>query len=234
MAYLVVEGQPALRQGLFAKGTIELGRKQALALPLSAVRVDQATPYVLQVQGGRAVATPVRLGERGVVGGEPWVEIAAGLAEGTPVIAATAGLVRDGTPVRAPRSRRRLRRVRTEALSGPRRHVVHPGLDRATPHGHMVHLAFVVLGAFSYQRLAVDQFPNIDFPTVVIVMDYPGASPELIESGVTKKVEEAVNTVAGISTLYSRSYEGTSSSSSNSTSMSTAARPPTMCARRSR
>ncbi|MEO6745119.1 MAG: efflux RND transporter permease subunit, partial [Caldimonas sp.] len=74
----------------------------------------------------------------------------------------------------------------------------------------MVMLAFVVLGAFSYQRLAVDQFPNIDFPTVVVVMDYPGASPEIIESEVTKKVEEAVNTVAGISTLYSRSYEGTS------------------------
>jgi len=74
----------------------------------------------------------------------------------------------------------------------------------------MVMLAFVVLGLFSYQRLAVDQFPNIDFPTVVIVMDYPGASPEIVESEVTKKVEEAVNTVAGISTLYSRSYEGTS------------------------
>jgi RND family efflux transporter MFP subunit len=100
MAYLVVDGQPALRQGLFAKGTIELGRKQALALPLSAVRVDQAAPYVLQVQGGRAVATPVRLGERGTVGGEPWIEIVAGLAEGTPVLAATAGLVRDGTAVR--------------------------------------------------------------------------------------------------------------------------------------
>jgi RND family efflux transporter MFP subunit len=100
MAYLVVDGQPALRQGLFAKGTIELGRKQALGLPLSAIRVDQAQSYVLQVQGGRAVATPVRLGERGVVAGEPWVEIAGGLAEGTPVLAATAGLVRDGTPVR--------------------------------------------------------------------------------------------------------------------------------------
>jgi hydrophobic/amphiphilic exporter-1 (mainly G- bacteria), HAE1 family len=74
----------------------------------------------------------------------------------------------------------------------------------------MVMLAFVVLGAFSYQRLAVDQFPNIDFPTVVVVMDYPGASPEIVESEVTKKVEEAVNTVAGISSLYSRSYEGTS------------------------
>jgi hydrophobic/amphiphilic exporter-1 (mainly G- bacteria), HAE1 family len=74
----------------------------------------------------------------------------------------------------------------------------------------MVMLAFVVLGLFSYQRLSVDQFPNVDFPTVVVVMDYPGASPEIVESEVTKKVEEAVNTVAGINTLYSRSYEGTS------------------------
>ncbi|MES2100952.1 MAG: efflux RND transporter permease subunit, partial [Pseudomonadota bacterium] len=41
-------------------------------------------------------------------------------------------------------------------------------------------------------------------------MDYPGASPEIVESEVTKKVEEAVNTVAGINTLSSRSYEGTS------------------------
>ena len=74
----------------------------------------------------------------------------------------------------------------------------------------MVMLAFVVLGLFSYQRLSIDQFPNIDFPTVVVAMDYPGASPEIVESEVTKKIEEAVNTVAGINSLYSRSYEGTS------------------------
>ncbi|MCV2423140.1 efflux RND transporter permease subunit [Paucibacter sp. DJ2R-2] len=74
----------------------------------------------------------------------------------------------------------------------------------------MVMLAFVVLGLFSYQRLSVDQFPNIDFPTVVVQMDYPGASPEIVESEVTKKVEEAVNTVAGINALTSRSYEGSS------------------------
>ena len=74
----------------------------------------------------------------------------------------------------------------------------------------MVMLAFVVLGLFSYQRLSIDQFPNIDIPTVVVQMSYPGASPEIVESEVTKKVEEAVNTVAGISALYSRSYEGSS------------------------
>ena len=74
----------------------------------------------------------------------------------------------------------------------------------------MAMLAFVVLGLFSYHRLSVDQFPNIDFPTVVVQLDYPGASPEIVETEVTKKVEEAVNTVAGISSLYSRSYEGNS------------------------
>ncbi len=74
----------------------------------------------------------------------------------------------------------------------------------------MVMLAFVVLGLFSYQRLSLDQFPNIDFPTVVVSTDYPGASPEIVEAEVTKKIEEAVNTVAGINSLYSRSYEGAS------------------------
>lgn len=74
----------------------------------------------------------------------------------------------------------------------------------------MVMLAFVVLGLFSYQRLKVDQFPNIDFPVVVITAEYPGASPEIVESEVTKKLEEGVNSIAGINALTSRSYEGTS------------------------
>src|SRR5574343_1380520 len=74
----------------------------------------------------------------------------------------------------------------------------------------MVMLAFVVLGAFSYQRLQVDQFPNIDFPVVVITTAYPGASPEIVESEVTKKVEESVNAIAGINKLTSRSYENQS------------------------
>jgi hydrophobic/amphiphilic exporter-1 (mainly G- bacteria), HAE1 family len=74
----------------------------------------------------------------------------------------------------------------------------------------MVMLALVVLGLFSYQRLKVDQFPDIDFPTVVVQTDYPGAAPEIVEQEVTRKVEEAVNTIAGINQLFSRSYEGSS------------------------
>ncbi len=74
----------------------------------------------------------------------------------------------------------------------------------------MLMLALVVLGLFSYQRLKIDQFPDIDFPTVVVQMDYPGASPTIVESEVTRKVEESVNAIAGINQITSRSYEGTS------------------------
>ncbi len=72
----------------------------------------------------------------------------------------------------------------------------------------MMMLAIVVLGLFSYQRMQVDQFPNIDLPVVVVTAEYPGASPEIVESEVTKKIEEGVNTIAGVSALTSRSYEG--------------------------
>jgi HAE1 family hydrophobic/amphiphilic exporter-1 len=74
----------------------------------------------------------------------------------------------------------------------------------------MVMLAFVVMGLFSIQRLQVDQFPNIDFPVVVVTTEYPGAAPEIVETEVTQKVEEAVNTIAGINALTSRSYESQS------------------------
>ena len=74
----------------------------------------------------------------------------------------------------------------------------------------MVMLALVVLGMFSLQRLQVDQFPNVDFPVVVIMTDYPGASPEIVETEVSKKIEEGVNAIAGINALTSRSYEGQS------------------------
>lgn len=98
----------------------------------------------------------------------------------------------------------------------------------------MVMLAIVVLGLFSYQRMQVDQFPNIDLPVVVITTEYPGASPEIVESEVTKKIEEGVNSIAGVNALTSRSYEASRSSSSNSSSTLTGARPPKTCVKKSR
>ena len=72
----------------------------------------------------------------------------------------------------------------------------------------MVMFAFVVLGLFSYQRLKIDQFPNIDFPVVVVTTEYPGASPEIIESEVSKKIEEGVNAIAVHPRTRSQQYTG--------------------------
>ncbi len=74
----------------------------------------------------------------------------------------------------------------------------------------MLMLVFVVMGLFAFQKLKVDQFPNIDFPVVVVLTEYPGASPEIVESEVSKKIEESVNSIAGINALTSRSYENQS------------------------
>ncbi len=100
MVYLSVQGQPALRQGMFAKGQIELARKSALALPLTAVRTDRAKPYVLQVEAGQARLREVTLGSHGEVNGQAWVEIAAGLPADVEVLAGSVGALRDGTAVR--------------------------------------------------------------------------------------------------------------------------------------
>src|SRR6185295_1813961 len=74
----------------------------------------------------------------------------------------------------------------------------------------MMMAALLVMGLFSYRQLGIDQFPNIDFPVVVVTTNYPGASPETVESEISRKVEEAVNAVAGIKSLSSRSLEGQS------------------------
>ncbi|MEW5864903.1 MAG: efflux RND transporter permease subunit [Pseudomonadota bacterium] len=74
----------------------------------------------------------------------------------------------------------------------------------------MMMAALLVLGLFSYSRLPVDQFPDVSFPVVVVDTEYPGAAPENVEEELTRRIEEAVNTVSGIKTLSSRSYEGRS------------------------
>src|SRR3984885_14195743 len=71
-------------------------------------------------------------------------------------------------------------------------------------------LGLLVVGAVSYGGLGVDKFPKVDFPLVTIVTPYPGASPGAVESDVTQKVEEAVNTISGLDTLTSTSTEGVS------------------------
>ncbi|MBC7900624.1 MAG: efflux RND transporter permease subunit [Saprospiraceae bacterium] len=74
----------------------------------------------------------------------------------------------------------------------------------------MLILSLVVVGIFSFFRLGVDLFPKVDFPTITVTVVNPGASPQEIETEVTEKIEEAVNTISGIDELRSSSIEGIS------------------------
>ena len=74
----------------------------------------------------------------------------------------------------------------------------------------MLIASLVVLGLASFVQLGVDIFPKVDLPTITITTRLPGAAPEEIESQITKPVEEAVNTIAGLDELRSSSIEGQS------------------------
>ena len=74
----------------------------------------------------------------------------------------------------------------------------------------MLILSLVVVGAFSFFSLGVDLFPKVDFPTITITVVNPGSSPQEIETEITEKIEEVVNTVSGIDELRSTSLEGVS------------------------
>jgi hydrophobic/amphiphilic exporter-1 (mainly G- bacteria), HAE1 family len=74
----------------------------------------------------------------------------------------------------------------------------------------MLIVSLVVLGMASFVQLGVDIFPKVDLPTITITTRLPGAAPEEIESQVTKPIEEAVNTIAGLDELRSSSIEGQS------------------------
>jgi len=74
----------------------------------------------------------------------------------------------------------------------------------------MLILSLVVIGAASYTRLGVDRFPSVDLPTVSIRTTLPGASTEEVETLVSERIEEVVNTVAGIDQLRSITGPGSS------------------------
>jgi HAE1 family hydrophobic/amphiphilic exporter-1 len=71
-------------------------------------------------------------------------------------------------------------------------------------------LLISVIGLAGYMKLGLDRFPNIDLPIVVVTTRLPGAAPEDVETEITEKVEEAVNTISGIEEITSITNEGVS------------------------
>jgi RND family efflux transporter MFP subunit len=107
LIYLAIDKPSGLRHGLFAKGLLGMGKSQALAVPLSAVRTDRAQPYVQVVeQVGeqlQVVHKPVTLGVRGIDVTQPEAEplvAVTGIAEGSNVLKGQAGALREGLVVK--------------------------------------------------------------------------------------------------------------------------------------
>lgn len=104
MAYLALPASAqaaGLRQGLFARATVDLQRQTALVVPTSALRFDQALPFVLLVENGKVVQRTVVTGARGDVEidgrVEAAIEVKQGLQDGAMVLRGTVGSLRDGT-----------------------------------------------------------------------------------------------------------------------------------------
>ncbi|MEO8677228.1 MAG: efflux RND transporter permease subunit, partial [Casimicrobiaceae bacterium] len=74
----------------------------------------------------------------------------------------------------------------------------------------MVMIGIAVLGMFAYNRLRVEQMPDVSLPFVLVLTSYPGANPEVVETDVTKPIEYAINAVAGVSLIRSNTREGQS------------------------
>ena len=74
----------------------------------------------------------------------------------------------------------------------------------------MVMIGIAVLGLFAYNRLRVEQMPDVTLPFVLVLTNYPGASPEVVEADVTKPLEYAINAVSGVKLIRSNSREGQS------------------------
>lgn len=68
-------------------------------------------------------------------------------------------------------------------------------------------VAVLVLGVVSYLRMTPDLLPNMNFPYIMIMTTYPGASPEKVEAEVTKPMEQAMTTLEHIKEVTSKSSE---------------------------
>ena len=74
----------------------------------------------------------------------------------------------------------------------------------------MVMAALCVLGLFSYSQLRVERLPDVTPPIVFVSIAYPGASPEAVETELTRPIELGLNGIAGVKMIRSNSVEGRS------------------------
>ncbi len=75
---------------------------------------------------------------------------------------------------------------------------------------YMLSLVLILFGVISYNRIGVDQLPEIEFPMLSVSTVLPGGDPSIIDASVTNIIESAVNSISGIETIQSSSLAGVS------------------------
>ncbi len=192
-----------LRPGIFVSAVLEGAvREQALFVPRAALRTEAGISRVFVVRGDRVEERMVTAGQ---ASGE-LVEIRDGVSGGERVAVSGLSGLADGARVRV--------------AAGPGSLAVNGGSRRCSGSPHSasrrpVFATVLILLADRRRRVRLHAarrrpFPKVDFPTIVVTTRSPGAAPEEIETEITDKIEEAVNTISGIDELRSTSAEGVS------------------------
>ena len=101
LIYLGIQGHPALRHGLFVQGSLGTQKIQTVVIPLESVRTDKSLPYVQVAQDGKVVHLKVSLGAKAEVDGKVMMAVPE-IAEGTQVLAMSAGALREGALIKLP------------------------------------------------------------------------------------------------------------------------------------
>ena len=181
-----------LKPGFFATAQIEEAQQRpGILVPAAAVRTIAGTARVFVIDGDRAEERIVMTGQ--AVGDQ--IEIASGVKAGERV--ATSGVDQLVDGVRVVGEVTVMQWLAALCVQRP-------------VFAWVLVLSLTVVGLFAFGQLGVDRFPNVDIPTISVTTRLPGAAPEQIETEVTDKIEESVNTISGIDTLSSTSSEGIS------------------------
>ena len=188
----------ALKPGMFATGRILLaGTGEGIFVPNQAVLTDPSTnsSQVFFIRDGKARVAVVQVGPKD--GG--LTQILSGISSGAEVALDHLNDLYDGQSVKT----RPSWLTRGSAGTGPVRwgRVMHKLAElcvRRPVFATMLIVALMVVGGFSFSTLGVDLFPKIDLPTVSVTVSNPGSSAEEVETEITKRIEDAVNTISGI------------------------------------
>ena len=225
-----------LRQGMLLRVQVQLPTRQALVLPELAVQQEAEQSSVFRVGADDTVEqVPVKLGTRR----EGVVEVVSGLKPGDRVVVEGTVKLHPGDHIveagatNTPDGHAAARRC--EHAGGDARPMKLSDLSIHRPvFATVVSLLLIVLGVISFTRLPLRELPDIDPPVVSISTTYTGASAAVMETRVTKVLEDAVSGIEGVDTIQSSSRERHLAASTSSSPCSATSRArPTTCATRS-